>query len=264
MLVSRFANETMPASDKTVYAWWQEENKPSDFTYTGTDKITVTGYVGQGSTMWIPAYIGGNPVVTITKEAFINKTQLQKVVVPDTVTSIGLGAFKGCNGIEDITLPFVGASQEATYYNAVFGYIFGYEEAPNEYKNYGMLNDKNGFVEYSGVTTYYYVKPNYSFLNVKHSDINNLVWQYTCCDYKGVAGGTYDYQGFTPWYRYVMTSKYYYIPKTIKSVKITCQINIPLAAFNNCDFIETITLSENVESIGDYALQNCNATILYE
>jgi hypothetical protein len=39
---------------------------------------------------------------------------------------------------------------------------------------------------------------------------------------------------------------------------------MPVAAFNNCDFIETITLLADVENIGDYAFQNCNATILYK
>ena len=68
-------------------------------------------------------------VTTIGEYAFQNLELMTKVVVPDTVTSIGPGAFKGCNAIEDITLPFVGASADATYYDAVFGYIFGYINA---------------------------------------------------------------------------------------------------------------------------------------
>jgi len=123
--------------------------------------------------MWIPAYINDVPVTTIPKSTFENEASLVKVVVPDTVTSIGLGAFKGCDAIEDITLPFVGASADATCYDAVFGYIFGYTKSN------------------------------------------------------------------------------------------TLSYGIPAAAFNNCDFIETINLPDTVESIGDCAFQNCNATINY-
>ena len=47
--------------------------------------------------------------------------------MPDTVTSIGEAAFKGCNAITSITLPFVGKSEDATEsYQKVFGYIFGF------------------------------------------------------------------------------------------------------------------------------------------
>ncbi len=38
---------------------------------------------------------------------------------------------------------------------------------------------------------------------------------------------------------------------------------IPAAAFNGCSSIETISLPDCVETIGDYAFQNCSATIDY-
>lgn len=53
---------------------------------------------------------------------------LKKLVILDSVTSIKAGALKGCDVLEEITLPFIGASQTANSgYNQVFGYIFGYE-----------------------------------------------------------------------------------------------------------------------------------------
>ncbi len=215
--------------DTTIYAYWSEENKPTDFTYSGTDAITVSGYSGTSTTMWIPAYIGGVPVTTISASAFENKTELVKVVVPNTVTSIGLGAFKGCNAIEDITLPFVGKSADATYYDAVFGYIFGYET----YRSSG---------DYSGAPSDSYVNTNYS------TTPTGAIWQYS---YKSRYNSYSSYH-----YR---TSLYYYIPTTIKNVTITVQTTIPTAAFNNCNFIETITIPTTVTSIGDYSFQNCSA-----
>ena len=81
------------------------------------------------------------------------------------------------------------------------------------------------------------------------------VWQYSCKNYY------YDWVG--PGAGYSYRSYYYSIPATIKEVTITTQTVVPVAAFNNCNFIETITLPITVMSIGDYAFQNCDATIQY-
>lgn len=112
---------TMPATNRTVYAYWAEENKPSDFTYSGSSAITISTYKGTSTTMWIPSYIGGKAVTTISASAFLNNTSLLKVVVPSTVTSIGNDILKGCNNVESLTVPFV---------NGVLGRYFG--EASND------------------------------------------------------------------------------------------------------------------------------------
>ena len=86
----------VPAGAMTVYAWWTEENKPSDFSYNGTDAIAITGYNESATTVVIPAYIGGKPVTSIDSHAFYNGTGLTSVTIPDSVTSIGSDAFYGC------------------------------------------------------------------------------------------------------------------------------------------------------------------------
>ena len=49
----------------------------------------------------------------------------------------------------------------------------------------------------------------------------------------------------------------YYIPRTIRNVKITDQVEIPAGAFRNCDLIETINIPEETIDIGRYAFYNC-------
>ncbi len=247
-LDKELANEftgTMPTQNKTVYAWWAEENKPTDFTYSGTTAYTVNSYVGTSTTMWIPTYIGDIPVDTIPASAFASKPELLKVVVPETVTSIGLGAFKGCVSIEDITLPFVGNSVTATHYDAVFGYIFGY-------------SSKVPGLNSSYLTSNYQKSLSNEFVNGNFSTTDGTINQYSCYNYKGTAiEGSYN-SAVT---RYGLRNYNYYIPISIKNVTITKQTDIPVAAFNNCDFIENIVLSDSVIRIGNYAFCDCSGLV---
>lgn len=225
---TEFTLQKMPLNDITVYAWWREENKACEFTYSGSSSFTINGFNGNGETLWVPSYIGDKPVTEIKTSAFEYKTDITKVVIPDTVTSIGKGAFKGCESIIDITLPFVGESLNATYYKAVFGYIFDFTQQEGG-KSSGTKSEV--------------------FINIKYGDVSGAVWQYTCQNYyhSYYGGGSY-YAG----------SYYYYIPSTIKNVTITAQNEIPLAAFNGCNFIENIKIPESVVNIEKYAFQYCS------
>ena len=64
---------------------------------------------------------------TISSYAFKNCTNLTSVTISDSVTSIGDGVFSGCSALQNITLPFVGGSKDATSASSstLFGYIFG-------------------------------------------------------------------------------------------------------------------------------------------
>ena len=69
----------------------------------------------------------GTGLTTIGQYAFSNCTGAKSIVVRETVTSIGYAAFMGCANLSEITLPFVGMDNTASYnQNQVFGYIFGY------------------------------------------------------------------------------------------------------------------------------------------
>ncbi len=169
-LQTSFDVQTMHSDDQTLYAWWCEENKPADFKYSGTTAITVSGYTGNDSTLWIPSYIGDVAVTSISASAFANHLEVTKVVVPDSVTSIGSGAFKGCVAIEDITLPFVGGSLTSTTYYATFGYIFGYSTSSAS----GTVNQ---------CSNYYYYIPS-SIKNVTVTVQTNIpAYAFKNCDF---------------------------------------------------------------------------------
>lgn len=408
-LANSFDPSEMEAKDQTVYAWWCEENKPTDFTYSGTIAITVSGYTGNSDTLWIPSYIGNIAVTSISASAFVNHLKVTKVVVPETVIKIGSGVFKDCNALEDITLPFVGSSVDST---SALSYIFG--TVPKTLKTVRIIDDDTipdnafsglnqlkevwlpktstsigsyafqncdgllrlnsetdgefnipvgvvvissyafsgcslvenvtvgditsiGSYAFSGcslllqfnsenaeeiiipegvtsigsysfqdvslvtkvvvpetvgnlgkgvfqgcnaieeitlpfvghsltaknhdavfgyifgqATTYthsgYLNSPNTNYVNKQIDNVENTVWQYSSYDGAEYRLGRWQYN---------LTSYYYYIPESIKKVVITVQTDIPVAVFNNCSFIETIYIPNEVTSIGGYAFQNC-------
>lgn len=233
-LTSVYSDTTMPAQDKTVYAYWEGESLISEFAYTSTSTaITITGYTGSSTIVKIPTQIGGIPVTAIAANAFANNTTLVSVVVPNSVTSIGVGAFKGCNSLTSISVPFVGASRTASNYSAVFGYIFGYTTN----------------VPYTSSSAWYSTTNSTTFVNDKYTTISSATWQYSCYNSKS-SSNYFDSC-------YYLQSYYYYIPTSLTTVTITDATSISTAAFNGCTNITSIVLNDEVTTINSYAFQNC-------
>lgn len=92
--------------------------------------IGITEEGKKENVLIIPQSINGTAVEQIASSAFANSTGLKHVYVPDTITSIGIGAFEGCFSLESIMLPFIGASREETDETS-FGYIFGAQSYVN-------------------------------------------------------------------------------------------------------------------------------------
>ncbi|MGN1060716.1 MAG: leucine-rich repeat protein [Candidatus Coproplasma sp.] len=55
------------------------------------------------SILFIPATHNGIPVTSIGKQAFANWSRISQVVIPDSITSIGIDAFSGCNSLKYTT-----------------------------------------------------------------------------------------------------------------------------------------------------------------
>ena len=78
----------------------------SDFVYTTSGSTaTITGYVGAGGAVDIPATLDGHDVVAIGDTAFYAISSITSVTIPEGVVSIGAYAFYACTGVTSITIP---------------------------------------------------------------------------------------------------------------------------------------------------------------
>lgn len=177
-------------------------------------------------------------VTEIPEKCFENCTGLQNISIPEHVISIGYASFAGCSGLTDMTLPFVGKSETAVGTEAVFGYIFGFEESKAE-------NPPE--LEHSADT----VKDHTSLVNVAPPERVGYVWQ--CSVY-------YD----TGWGGQELTYYFYEIPTSLRNITITKQATVPPYAFNGCNFLETISFTADMaknSAIGSGAYQNCSSWV---
>jgi hypothetical protein len=68
------------------------------------DQATITDYTGAGGAVTIPSTLNSYPVVSIESNAFINSA-LTSVSIPNSVTSIGSGAFANCPSLASVIIP---------------------------------------------------------------------------------------------------------------------------------------------------------------
>ncbi|MDY4145232.1 MAG: leucine-rich repeat protein [Bacilli bacterium] len=92
-------------------------------------------------------------VETVGSYAFYGITLITEVYIPETVQSIGEGAFKGCNSIEKITLPFIGSKENDTSVDSqTLGHIFGHIN-----KSSSSFKTSNSDYTYQGRSYSYYI-----------------------------------------------------------------------------------------------------------
>gem|GEM_PF-925451 len=87
--------------DNTEYALKEE-----DYTYTATDtEATITGYTGSDTKLQLPSSLGGVPVSAVGSSAFLNRTAIEALRIPDGISSIGNSAFEGCSALKSVVFP---------------------------------------------------------------------------------------------------------------------------------------------------------------
>ena len=143
---------------------------------------------------------------------------LANIVIPDSVNTIGVGAFYGCSGLESITLPFVGDSKSATTASktTVFGHVFG----SSNYMGSIAVNQSVGT---------YYIPELLTYVNITGGNILDYAF-YGCSMLTEII-----------------------LPEKTQSVN-----TIGTSAFYGCTGLSEITIPGSINRINNNAFQNCN------
>jgi uncharacterized repeat protein (TIGR03803 family) len=91
------------AADIGAFEYGSAVQTPFGYT-TNNGTISITGYWGLDGAVTIPDTINGLPITSIGTNAFLYSS-LTSVMIPNSVTGIGDGAFYHCSSLTNITIP---------------------------------------------------------------------------------------------------------------------------------------------------------------
>ena len=194
------------------------------------DEITITGIKGLVTEIEIPAEISGYPVTKIAAETFYQSDCheiLEKVELPDTITSIGEFAFAKCSKLKSIKVP----PKVVALYNATFA-----DSSLESLFIYNALTriDKDVFAGCS-LKNIYYSGSEEEYNNISVARNNDSLKEanvfYYCCDalYKSDIADTASGHDWDSW----IVTKKATITETGKKHRI-CK--------NDSSHIETVTI----------------------
>jgi hypothetical protein len=213
----------------------------TSYEVTGLGTVTDTDIV-------IPATYEGKPVTAIAANAFMGKAGIASVIIPSSVTSIGLGAFSGCFSLQSITLPFVGDSIKTASdtYQYPLGYIFG----TSSYEG-GVATTQSyyGSSASSTTSTTFYIPS--ALRNVTITGGNILFGAfYGCSGFTSVTIGS----GVTS----IGEFAFYNCTGSFSVTFGSGVTSIGEYAFDGCSGLTSVRVPDSVTSIGDYAFYDCS------
>jgi len=230
-----FANAIM--ENATITAKFNARDEMSNFIFSSTEtRCTITG---------------------------IKDETVTNITIPDYVTNITAGAFKGCTNLESITLPFIGGGKDASGFASHFGYIFGY--APGTSNNYQYWDSEARYTYYipstlknitltDNVTDIGY-KAFANCNSITSVVIPNSVTKINSRAFNGCTNLT---NLIIPDEITFIGIGAFYNCDSLTSIIIPVKvINLEDRVFQGCDNLISVTIGNSVTSIGDDAFSNC-------
>lgn len=189
-----------------------------------------------------------NNVASIGSSAFSGCSSLTNITIPNGVTSIGNYAFCGCTNIVSLNIP----SSVKTIGASAFENCSGLTAI--DIKNGVTTIGEKAFSNCTGLTSL--IMPN-SIINIGFNALqkcNSL--ETLSVPFVGSLSSENTYLG------YLFGAKSYtnnpdYVPNSLKTITITGD-KISDTAFYGCSDLVSITISNNVVSIGSSAFENCS------
>ena len=210
-------------------------------TYNG---LPVTG-IGDSAFSWCTSLTGvtiPDSVTSIGSSAFSGCTSLTSVTIPDSVTSIGSSAFYGCSKLTSVIIPDSVTSIGSSAFRNCTGLTS--VTIPDSVTSIGS-GAFSGCSSLKSITI--------PFVGGSRNSTSTFGYIFGTTSYTGgTATKQFDY-GSTSDTAFTT----YYIPTSLKSVTVTGG-EILDGAFYNCSGLTTVTIPDNVTSIGAGAFFHCS------
>lgn len=231
-----------------------------------TKTATVSRFIGNHTNPKIEQYINVNnqtyEVIVIGKSSF-RKTNIEDIIIPDSVTSIGDSAFSGCTKLINIEIP----TSVTSIGNSAFNYCKSLTniEIPTSITSIGEST-------FSGCTSLINIEipdsvtsiGSYAFegcSNLTKITIPDNVTVIQPSVFQGCDKLRYNIYDYAK-YLGNKENPYLILIESIDDSITHCNINnntkiININAFSNCSNLESIIIPHSVKSICDYAFYEC-------
>ena len=188
----------------------------------------------------IPESYEGMKITSVGSFEGCNK--ITSITIPDSVTKIAKGSFKGCIALEEYSAPFVGLTSDATGRNALFGMVFGNDEYTGSTK---VIQNYSGA---SGDHTNVYI-PN-SLTKVKITNATTL--GYGAFDDMSMLTTIELNDGIV-----AIGGSCFFACSAVKEISLPNITDLPSNTFAGASSLETFTINSKIRSIGTACFKNC-------
>ena len=272
-------------ADKLAVSASAETYEDYEYEIMDDGNVMITAYNGDSENITIPSTIDGKEVTCIGDSALANFYYTKSITIPDSVTSIGEGAFSYCYNLYNITV-----DPDNKYYTSIDGVLFNKEKTtivccPSGYKE-TTYSIPDGVTKIDSLA--FNCCENLTSITIPNSviSIDFYAFEY-CSNLKSLtipdSVASIDNTAFS--YCYNLNDinvdpdnkNYTSIDGVLlnkeKTELIRCPggnerttysvpdsvINIGYMAFGNCQKLTSVTIPNSVTSIEDYAFTDCES-----